>query len=1313
MRTQSQDPAPTGRSTRSRNPFTAILAAWSGILGPGGRGASSRLLLLAGLALLAALVLGVALASAAAPTVTVEPASAVSYTTAHVEGTVDPGGESTSWRFQYVTEEQFQENLTNGVGGFENAATGLEGTLEGSGVQSVPPNAGEELTGLAPDKTYHLRLLAENGGGPGEAVAGSTFTTKAVAAPVVTIEEAAEVSYASAKGEGSVELAGADPAFDASCSFQYIPEAQFQENLTNGVGGFENADGVPCEPETVHGSETQPVTVTANIAGLHPDATYHLRLVAGNAGGTSTAVAASTFTTETLPAPTVSIDPHGTLTGTTVHLSGHVNPEAPAGDPEAADVTWHFQCASGCSTPEQSIAADDAEHQVEATLEGLEPGIGYEVFLVAQNAGGSVRSATESFTTPIVAPTVTTGAPRQVTFTEAALNAEVDPGGTLATTCRFEYGETESYGHVVPCVPAHPAVDEVQNFTDGWSSGQLKFSFEGQVTGALPAFNPSAAEIQAALESLSTIGSGNVSVVTAPGSQYHITFEGSFSGQSPPTIGIEESIIPPGAGGSSVVIIGYGSLDLAAPVGAQLSGLAPGTLYHYRVVASNSAAAEVDGLDQTFRTFAGTSATTGGCPNEAFRTGPSATLPDCRAYEMVTEDVPGNPEVYVPVIEAQGIGSFTGGIYTWRPFEASSSGEAVAYVGDPGSVGGQGAGGGGLGNQFVADRLAGGGWRAELVAPTTPDEVSSGLFYQGFSADLATGVFSEGVGGSEPEAAPLSAAAPRDGYSVLYAQAEGPSAPAGEARYQPLFREPIQFERGFGTSRAHQVRTTHVVSSQERFAAFAGGSADFRDLLFEDDDSLLPPTGPHAPELRVDVQGEVAAGVESNYLYDSVEGRLSLVDVSPAGTVVPDAAFGAPALANPNKEEPDFDHVISADGSRVYWTAQGSGRIYLREDPTAEEECSSPGEADKACTVPVSAGGARYWTATPDGRYAFYTEGEGTEARLWRFDSEGGPGDEREALTPTGSEVQGVIGASEDGSKVYFVAGADLTGEEEDAEGEKATSGEPNLYLSEAGTIRFVTTLAATDGTELEPMWKQSRAKKASATGPRDSANVPPASPGTVPPSSSSPTAACPPSATPAATRTRARMRSTSTRLAPETSSVPHARRTANPAAAGSCRSPTAPPTFPRPSPKTATGSSSTAPPGSSAATPTGSRTSMSGSVKGPKAAPRPRPRMAAACTSSALPRAPTPRGSSARVATAATSSSLPVPRSHPPTKTNAWISTTPASAPNPPRRRWSAKAAKNADAPNRLRLPTPRLRPTPSTEPETRLPGNVGEVSS
>ncbi|HTC59710.1 MAG TPA: hypothetical protein VK691_06265, partial [Solirubrobacteraceae bacterium] len=67
-------------------------------------------------------------------------------------------------------------------------------------------------------------------------------------------------------------------------------------------------------------------------------------------------------------------------------------------------------------------------------------------------------------------------------------------------------------------------------------------------------------------------------------------------------------------------------------VWASASGLAPGTTYHYRAIATNGLGTVV-GADQTFTTETAAQAA---CPNEQLRGGFSAGLPDCRAYELVT-----------------------------------------------------------------------------------------------------------------------------------------------------------------------------------------------------------------------------------------------------------------------------------------------------------------------------------------------------------------------------------------------------------------------------------------------------------------------------------------------------------------------------------------------------------------------------------------------------------------------------------------------------------------------------------------------------
>ena len=129
-----------------------------------------------------------------------------------------------------------------------------------------------------------------------------------------------------------------------------------------------------------------------------------------------------------------------------------------------------------------------------------------------------------------------------------------------------------------------------------------------------------------------------------------------------------------------------------ARVTADISGLSPGTTYYYRVVAENSLG-EVPGADRTFTTFGGSS-----CPNDAFRTGASAHLTDCRAYELVTptdsdadirivggpgtpdgETVCFNTEDALADADPNGIKTADQGFCSWR----TASGWATKWVTGP------------------------------------------------------------------------------------------------------------------------------------------------------------------------------------------------------------------------------------------------------------------------------------------------------------------------------------------------------------------------------------------------------------------------------------------------------------------------------------------------------------------------------------------------------------------------------------------------------------------------------------------------------
>ncbi len=382
----------------------------------------SRLLLGVAAALALTLVVGVAITVATAPSVTVEDATEVGYTAAQVKGMVDRQEQGTTYRFQYATQADFSD-----------AVTGIEALLEegGPGAQEVTG----ELTGLAANTTYHLRLQAENGDGLSEATAASTFTTKEVKAPEVTTNDAEEVGYTTAKASGTVDPQGSDEAFNAYCQFEYVSQAQFEAE------GFAGAGATGCDVNPVTGSGA--TEVKADLSGLTPGTEYHLRLVATNAGGMTAVEAANTFATPAVAKPVVSIDPVTNIIATSAHFSGLVNPNAPGPEPQdpAFDTHWSFECVPACFKEdfrrEGTVVADNADHAVEADV-ALEPNTEYTVTLRASNKGGESTDQT-SFKTPAVAPEVLAWN-TWATKSKALLSARVNPHNS-ATTYRFEYGD--------------------------------------------------------------------------------------------------------------------------------------------------------------------------------------------------------------------------------------------------------------------------------------------------------------------------------------------------------------------------------------------------------------------------------------------------------------------------------------------------------------------------------------------------------------------------------------------------------------------------------------------------------------------------------------------------------------------------------------------------------------------------------------------------------------------------------------------------------------------------------------------------------
>jgi hypothetical protein len=222
---------------------------------------------------------------------------------------------------------------------------------------------------------------------------------------------------------------------------------------------------------------------------------------------------------------------------------------------------------------------------------------------------------------------------------------------------------------------------------------------------------------------------------------------------------------------------------------------------------------------------------------------------------------------------------------------------------------------------------------------------------------------------------------------------------------------------------------------------YAGASRDGSQVIFQSE-AALTAGAQEATEVPPGHENHSETGGETGVpcmfgcnLYESVGGQLRLVNVL-EGKQVPSATFGG--YAEGEEEFTDFSSAISADGSRVFWTDTLAGsedfeHVYVQEDGTG--------------TVPVSLGAAEFWTATPDGRYAFYTEG----GELWRFDTTPGVSEPRERLAEGAGSVLGVVGTNqsgEDGAYVYFVA---------------ASGGQPNLYVIHGGVTTFIATLSPRD----------------------------------------------------------------------------------------------------------------------------------------------------------------------------------------------------------------------------------------------------------
>lgn len=435
-----------------------------------------------------------------------------------------------------------------------------------------------------------------------------------------------------------------------------------------------------------------------------------------------------------------------------------------------------------------------------------------------------------------------------------------------------------------------------------------------------------------------------------------------------------------------------------APVtaSAQASGLSPDTTYHYRIVAEN-AHGTAAGPDYTFRTYPAAS---------------GFTLPEGRAYELVSPaDTNGFP------------------VAPMRVQSASPSGDRIAFQATRGAA--PGTASGVAGDPLRATRSAS-GWATKSLIPE--ESVASTSFgdvpyVRAFDEDLRTYIFE----------APLQLT---------------PDAPLIEPPFFGAHAKNLYLR---DSSESDHVLNPLLPLLTGPDTSYQISTPDLRHVVFS---SFRPQLDD--PNI-VDFQ---------NYLYEWDEGDLRVASVLPDGTLQSGVFVGG------SQSNLGFQHPISEDGARFFFHAGPDsrlGQIFVRENGSSTTHVSASQRTVPDPNGPLPAlflaaeaahGGKALLsscekltddsTASSDpadptgGDCQLNSVGKSAadKSDLYLYDVDSEQLSDLTIADPSGGDFTGLIGASDDLSRIYFAARGVL------APG--AAPGQINTYLWDNGTTSFI-----------------------------------------------------------------------------------------------------------------------------------------------------------------------------------------------------------------------------------------------------------------
>jgi hypothetical protein len=514
----------------------------------------------------------------AGPPGIIRSATEVTATAATVAARFSPTGSETTYQFEYG------KNLSYGSVAPPSPKAVEFGEEGESGPE--PTEINERLTELTPETTYHVRMVATNENGTFYSP-DREFTTL-VPKPTVSNTYAMPIGNTSATLNATINPHG----YESKYYFEY-EDALDYGTFPYGYDGSK----VPIAPKAI-GSGTADVQVGEALAGLEPNTIYHYRVVAENAKGTTFGEERllQTRTVDESPIVTTKSPTNVTKTGST--LTAAVNPHG-------LSTSYQFEfgktTAYGLKVPASSKAVGEGVQDIEVNepIEGLEPDTTYHVRIVASNGAGTSIGKDLEFKTA-VAPVATTKAASNVMANSAMLNGTINPKG-FATTYQFEYGKTTAYGNKVP-VPAKEAGSgtsgvEVSTAISGLeennryhfrlvttSIGGVAYGEDISLdTASLPfAFAKTATELVA--------GGATLRGLVIPGGaattyQFEYGESTAFGSKVP---------VPAKSVGSGTNTI---------KVSEKTSSLKAGTMYYYRLAATNEAGTRYSGV-QSFKAAA-------------------------------------------------------------------------------------------------------------------------------------------------------------------------------------------------------------------------------------------------------------------------------------------------------------------------------------------------------------------------------------------------------------------------------------------------------------------------------------------------------------------------------------------------------------------------------------------------------------------------------------------------------------------------------------------------------------------------------------